>query len=542
MSEGFGGGRLLLLLALTAGAYLGVLHAGFVWDDEGLILLNRRLAEAGSPVSLLGADLWEGTPAGAAVSGYHRPLMLLSLWADRRLFGLEPAGYHLHSLLWHLGAVAALWTLLRPLLPPAGLLLACAVFALHPLQVEAVAWVAARNDPMALALGLGALAAVSDPRPSAPRLGLGLALAALALMAKESVILLPLLYLVLCGGSGRRPAGSALLALVGGLGLALLLRAIAGVSGAAWPDPSGWALLGRRLPALLGTWGADLVLGWPRVASRSLEWLDQEPGERVALGLFVWAAFLLLALRARGLVAAGLLWLVLGLLPVLVPIADKGGLGDRFLYLPMVGFALALGAGLRRPVHALPLLPLAVVLVVLRVQDWAADRSLWERDHAVLGTPYTGAGLAMVRLRDGRIEEGMRLLVAALDDDPPAREGCEELVHHATRTLPPERSEPLGRFALRRGCPRTGRLATDLALVQAELRQWDRVGRTLGGAPRDPLGRDRLLRAALARRVGDEAAVVELLAEDPDPVGLEARVDAVVALLTADGVHIGAGD
>ncbi len=516
-----------LLLALTALAYAGVGQAGFVWDDEGLILLNERLRDGSSPLSFFTTDLWDGTPAGEGVSGYYRPLMLLSLYLDRQLFGLSPAGYHLHSLLWHLLAVFALAGTLRPRLGAGPALMAAAVFALHPKQSEAVVWVAARNDPMAAALAFSALWALSGSTVGRRRLLLAAVLALGAMLAKESVVLLPLLLGLLDLGSGQRPQPARYLALGLGIGVGIAMRLLAGVHGAGLPELSGWMLLARNGLELLGTWGADLLIGWPLSASRSLEWLYQEPPWRVGLGLVGWLLLFWGALRRGRLALAGLLWLLLTLLPVLVPIADKGGIGERFTYLPMAGLGIWLAAVL--PERARGLLALlavpALLLIHGRLPQWQGDRPLWEHDHAVLGSPYTKTGLAMTLLRDGEEHRALGLLVEALDQDPPSREGCDRLVTAAAELLPPVQAEAAGRFALSRGCPRTGELAGSLAATQAGLGQWDRAARTLDGAPLDPMGRDRVVRAVVARRDGDEAAFAELLAESVDPLELERKVE-----------------
>lgn len=520
-----------LLIGLTAVGYAGVVSAGFVWDDEGLILLNERLRDGSSPLSFFAQDLWDGTPAGEGVSGYYRPLMLLSLFVDRLLFGLSPAGYHVHSLLWHLLAVGALAATLRIRLGPAPALIAASVFALHPKQSEAVVWVASRNDPMAAAFGFSALWALSGPTVGGARLALASLLALGAMLSKESVILLPLLLGLLDLGTGQRPELRRYLAVVIGIGAGLSMRLLAGVHGAGFPGASGWSLLGRNGLELLGTWGADLLLGWPLVASRSLEWLAHEPEWRVALGLVVWLGLAWGALRRGRLAGAGLIWLVLTLVPVLVPIADKGGMGERFTYLPMVGLGLWLAAVVpeRARVGLVLLAVPALWMIQLRLPQWQGDRALWEHDHTVIGSPYTKTGLAMTLVRDGEEGRALTLLVAALDQDPPSLEGCDVLVEEAPDHLPLPQAEAVGRFALDRGCPRTGELAGALAATQARLGMWDRAASTLEGAPVDPKGRDEVIRAVLARRNGDDEAYSALLAGSLDPEALERQVERILA-------------
>ena len=96
--------RLCIMLLLTVGMYSGLWSAGFVWDDIPLIVQNQALVD-GSVRSFFTDDLWAESGAGDVSSGYFRPLVLLSFAFDRWMFDLEPLGYHIHSLVWHLIAV-----------------------------------------------------------------------------------------------------------------------------------------------------------------------------------------------------------------------------------------------------------------------------------------------------------------------------------------------------------------------------------------------------------------------------------------------------
>ena len=81
------------------------------------------------------------------------------------MFGFSAPWMHLRGLLWHLLAVAAAWRLARGLLAPWPAAVAALIFGLHPVQAEAVTWIAARNDPMAAAIGGWALVAAAQAGP-----------------------------------------------------------------------------------------------------------------------------------------------------------------------------------------------------------------------------------------------------------------------------------------------------------------------------------------------------------------------------------------
>ena len=122
-------------LFVAVGLLYGALGlAGFVWDDIPLIVENRITGDLANVPLFFLEDLWASSGvSGGHASGYYRPLMLLSLAVDRALWGLSPAGHHLHSVAWHLAASGVLLVLLRRLVPPLPALLGTGVFALHPL-------------------------------------------------------------------------------------------------------------------------------------------------------------------------------------------------------------------------------------------------------------------------------------------------------------------------------------------------------------------------------------------------------------------------
>jgi tetratricopeptide (TPR) repeat protein len=139
---------LLILLALLA-AYAPALRGGFVWDDDAYVTANETLR------SLDGLrQIW----LDPAATPQYYPLVHTTYWVEYHLWGLHPLGYHLVNVLLHgLGAVL-LWTLLRRLEVP-GAWLAAAIFALHPVHVESVAWITERKNVLSGVFYLAALLA-----------------------------------------------------------------------------------------------------------------------------------------------------------------------------------------------------------------------------------------------------------------------------------------------------------------------------------------------------------------------------------------------
>lgn len=137
----------VVLIALAALAYVPLVSAGWVWDDDSYVTRNALLLD---PEGL--AAIW--TP-GATPQFY--PLVFTSFWIEAQLYGEEfaaqPLGFHLVNWAFHVGSALLLWrVLLRYRVP--GAWLAAALFAVHPMQVESVAWVSERKNVMALFLAL----------------------------------------------------------------------------------------------------------------------------------------------------------------------------------------------------------------------------------------------------------------------------------------------------------------------------------------------------------------------------------------------------
>jgi Flp pilus assembly protein TadD len=128
--------RAALILALAVAAYLPALQAGFIWDDDDHVTQNQVL-EDGSGLR----KIW--FERGSTPQYY--PLVHTSFWLERRLWGLNPAGYHATNILLHALAALLLWRVLVRLNVRGGYL-AALLFSLHPLGVESVAWITERKN------------------------------------------------------------------------------------------------------------------------------------------------------------------------------------------------------------------------------------------------------------------------------------------------------------------------------------------------------------------------------------------------------------
>jgi tetratricopeptide (TPR) repeat protein len=112
-------------------AYMPAMRAGFIWDDDAYVTKNSLLT---APDGL--RRIWFSTDQPSQ----YFPLVYTTFRIERSIWGLNPAGYHITNILLHIANAILVWILLRRLIVP-GAWLAAAIFALHPVNVESVAWI-----------------------------------------------------------------------------------------------------------------------------------------------------------------------------------------------------------------------------------------------------------------------------------------------------------------------------------------------------------------------------------------------------------------
>ncbi|MCP4810466.1 MAG: glycosyltransferase family 39 protein [Proteobacteria bacterium] len=537
---------IVVLVVVTGLAYLPLLGNEFVWDDTALILDNRLTGDlVGNFGEMMRADLWHTLARGSADSGYYRPLMLLSLSVDRALFDLDPAAHHAHSILWHMACVGVLWGLLKKLVPAMPALLGAAIFALHPVQIEAVALVAARNDAMAAAFAMGAMLLVIERDARPWRLAVAAVLVWLGMLSKETAILAPVLLASIdCARYGRPVKWPRYVALsVGVLGF-FAMRHWAGVGSAGLPEPGNFESFWPTLPLVVGTYGTLLVWPWPLTPARHIIWGPELEwpyyvGALVALSITVYA---LREGRDRKLGVVGLLWALAAWAPTLVATVDKGLMGERYLYFPMAGIALFIGG-------AVPLVSrtwkvggafvlLSILAIELRLPDWKDSRTLWQEAHEAYPTPYTAGGLAFYVYQDEDHREARQLFYEAVAGDPPYRDACTHLVMVGMALNDPEDAVELGTWGLKeRGCPPLAETMTFYGLALASTGRWSEAVPIVQGADRDPFGHALLVLASESVRRGDFNSYEQLNAQWKGAVPLEQQVERLLRLSGEERAH-----
>jgi hypothetical protein len=515
-----------ILLLVTALLYSPVIWMGFVWDDFPLIVDNPQVQD----LSLIGhwfrSDLWAGlegvTFESGSQSGFYRPIVLMSFALDHALWGGSPVGFHLQSLFWHLLAVGILSALLRALFSADVALVGASVYALHPALSEGVVWISARNDPMGVALLLGAVLCVLPRRASVPRLVGGGVLFLAALLCKESSLVGFALLAVLDWGRWGRLRGAFRYA---SFGVALLgcwaLRSWAQIQSADLHLAAGVDLLRSQGEQVLSVYFRLLLWPFDLSVGRSLDYL-REPSGLTLFGLVVGGgACALLVDRGRRWAVAGLGFAVLAFIPALVAIAAKGQLGERYLTLPMVGIVLAIcGALSNAQLGARKMgLGLAVFSVVSawgiqqRLPDWQNEQVLWVAATKSDPSPYTWANLGHMHNREAirnrergqdseaGFERAMALFERSFADPAPYLDNCVILIRAPMRRRQFQRGLRNAQIGTAAGCtehPSQGASFLGIHGVLLALNgEWGAASERLDLVANDPNGRGDVLRAAV---------------------------------------------
>jgi tetratricopeptide (TPR) repeat protein len=434
----------VFLIAITWFVFGQTVRYDFVnYDDDTYVYANPLIS---SGLTVPGAIY--------AFSGKHsgnwHPLTTLSHMLDCQLWGSHAGGHHFTNIVLHTVAVVLLFLILRQM---TGALwrsaFVAAVFAVHPLRVESVAWISERKDVLSavffmLTLGLY----VRYVRYSS--VGRYLAVVssfALGLMCKPTLVTVPLVLLLLDYWPLRRFPGSEVRGqwpVIRGLVLEKipLLALSAAVAGATlWAHEKSIIYI-ERLPFM---WQVGNGLVACLIYIKQMVWpvrlavFYPHPGVTLPVWEIVLAIVILLLTtagaitlwRKRPYFYTGWLWYLLMLLPVigLIQVGSQGH-ADRYTYLPQIGLYILLGWAItdtlasalqRRVLGVTASVAIIVLAWCARVQAscWRNGETLWSRAIAVTSGNFVAyAGLGQFQLDHGRLDEAINQLQSALNIDP----------------------------------------------------------------------------------------------------------------------------
>jgi protein O-mannosyl-transferase len=461
----------VLLLLATLAVYAQVRdHAFLNIDDPAYVTLNKHVSAGFTRDSIA----WAFTSTADA---NWFPLTWLSLMLDAQLFGLSPASFHLTSVFVHILSTLLLFIFLKCATnarwPSAFVAF---LFALHPLHVESVAWVAERKDVLSGFFFFSTLCAylLYARRPGPLRYSLVFLLLCLGLMSKPMLVTLPFVLLLLDFwplNRARSDARFPLSLIVEKLPLFALSVISSWVTwfaqsngGAVAPFdkyPFGLrlenAIVAYAVYIAKTLWPSNLAVLYPYPAL---------PLWQVAFGALILAALSLAALlawRRRPYLAVGWLWYLGTLVPVigLVQVGSQSR-ADRYMYLPLVGLAIMLAWTLddlvrhrpqvKRTVAALAAIACTACLTLtwLQIQNWKDSETILLQALAVThDNAFAHINLAQLYLDQGRFQEALSHSQTAVRLVPDSAEAHMNLAGAFGNTGNPAASEEHYRQALR---------------------------------------------------------------------------------------------
>jgi len=434
-----------LTLLLTALVYARVAWHDFINFDDDVFVYENPVVSRGLT---LDGVLWGVTTPYEA---NWIPLTWVSHMLDVSLFGLNPGGHHLVNLLFHLGSTALLYLLLlrmtdRP--PESGMV--ALLFALHPMRVESVAWIAERKDVLSTFLALLTLLlyARHAERPSPRGYLCTLGAFAAALLAKSMVVTIPLVMFLLdvwplgrfSWGTGvkgvpRQSAGRLLVEKIPFLTLSAIVGVIT-YRAQTSPGDQGYTLIARTGRALVGVFvylrktllPTDLAVIYP------FEKYGPPPTTVLlaltGVTLITVGAFL--AARRAPWCVTGWLWFLVTLAPVsgIIQIGQHS-VADRYTYLPHIGLFIGIVWSASHLLRHLPrgetvalvtsllVASLCAIGTSLQLRHWKDGFAAMSR--AVQVSPGNWVALnnlGLLHLKQGNSDEAIRLFTESIRAKP----------------------------------------------------------------------------------------------------------------------------
>ena len=346
--------EILVLIVVSTALYFNSLSGAFIMDDWPIIAENPHLTGTHNIVPFFTSGVWNnsGIP-GDQDDFLYRPVFLLTFYLGHQLFGDAPVAYHALNLALHtLNAIMVFFLVLRLSSSdrrwPA--LFAALVFVIHPVHAESVSWIAGITDPLVTLFLLGSFLVYLDheSKPHPARLTISLLLFMLALLSKETAVMLPFILIAYALAYGKNLREARWLRNIGAFIAVLILYFIArklalGTTIAL----SEFSLSGFfHLFEFTVEYFKLLIVPWPinYYYAVPADGLLQLWGGVVVLGLIGGLSALLLKGKLDNkVILFSMAWIILTLLPSLsLAFHKEPNFSIRFLYLPSVGVALML--------------------------------------------------------------------------------------------------------------------------------------------------------------------------------------------------------
>jgi tetratricopeptide (TPR) repeat protein len=431
----------LTLILLVVLAYGRTFYAGFIWDDDAHLTANPTII---GPLGL--REIW------TTASANYFPLVLTNLWVQHALWGLSPLPYHFVNVVLHAATAVLLgFVLLR--LGIRGAWWGAAFWALHPVQVESVAWISELKNTQSAFFYLAAVLLYlrwldSESRSMRTRLYAGmLGCSVAAMLSKPSTVMLPVALLLCVIWKARRISWSQLTALAP---IAVVSAVASGwtiweqkyhslAAGAEWHQSflTRVSIAGKAIWFYLEklVWPHPLTFIYPRWSTRT------GVADLVPAALVLGALWLLWMMRRR---TGPLLFAFVYFIALLFPVLDffdvyffrYSFVADHFQYLASMGPLALAGAGVailhdrlqarfQSPINAAAALLLLCfgVMTVHATRAFTDSATLWRTTLARNSNAWIAATIVGNAANDaGRAAEAIRLHRHAIKLDPAAHE------------------------------------------------------------------------------------------------------------------------
>ncbi|MGP8200596.1 MAG: tetratricopeptide repeat protein [Limisphaerales bacterium] len=427
----------LVLAVITFAVFGQTAGFGFINYDDNMFVYENSTITGGLSLQGLARTFTH------ADCGLYQPLTMISLMADYQLHGLNAGWYHFTNVLLHTASVILLFLVLRQM---TGAFwrsaFVAAVFAVHPLRSESVAWVAERKDVLSglfFMLTIGAYLRYARRSWSPVGYGLVMFLFAMGLMSKPMLVTLPVVLLLLDYWPLQRAesAGKLVAEKLPLLALSAVFSAATLFAQTEAMQPLKLFSLPLRLCNALAScmvyvgqmiWPAGLAVFYPAPHNGLPPWGVALAGMLLAgLSAVAWWQR-----RQQPWILVGWLWYLAMLLPVvgIIQVGDQAH-ADRYTYLPGIGLVMAgtwwvgeltLGWKHRQPVLGGLMAGVLAVLMVCawkQTSYWKDTETLWI--HALACTKDNGvasSNLGAELLRNGKVDEAIRFYQKGLQLEP----------------------------------------------------------------------------------------------------------------------------
>ena len=424
--------------------YFPTFTGEFLLDDHVLVENNLYIRDSQSLSSYLSQEdgiLNRTDYKNEYHTGYYRPLINLSYYLDYITWGMKPFGFRLTNLIWHIGVSISLFALMIRLeMPHKASVLATLIFALHPVNTEAVSWISSRNNMICAFFALITIHVFVFRRNNNRRfiaVVISGFTALLAMLAKEFGVMIPFVLVVfdLFGEHRPKKTHGRWLAEYFPIVIALLIYLALRISVTPLELENTGDLphLGFRFLYLpfVGMFYLRILL-LPIGLHNFLIFYPKAPfSMEFAAALIVWllVGILVFYWRRRSVAIIGIVSFLIGLFPVanIIPTSAVTLGAMRWVYFSAVFLALSLAVGITqfkdnriliKAIFILLIPGLGLSTLYLNIVQWKNDRVFFTREVTVFDNRLYAGGYARILKDKGQVKEAEKYFLQAIEAVP----------------------------------------------------------------------------------------------------------------------------